>query len=1131
MSNFAFLQEWPDLFQAAALAERYVRSDPRTATFHARRALEHMVQWLFTNDPEFAPRPYDMMLNALLRSDPFMRLVPAQVQPHADLVRREGNLAVHGNREVTEQDALGTVRELWYFARWFVWAYQPDENKSLPDDFNEALVPLPVADEARLTRAQVEALEQRLAKEKEQAEELRRQAATYQTELAALRIQVQSRRSKRGTAPTLAKSEALTRERLIDVLLREAGWDPEQEHVREYPVTGMPTGSGNGFVDYVLWGSDGLPLAVIEAKKTSISAEDGRQQAKLYADCLEAKFKRRPVIFYTNGIRTFLWDDAAFHPNGGYPPREVSGFYTRDELELMIQRRKTRLVLGDQSIDDKVVERVYQHKAIRAVTERLEARQRRGLLVMATGTGKTRTAAAIIELLQRANWVKRVLFLADRQALVKQTVGVFKKFIPGGVHNLLDGQEGADTARIVVSTYHTVMNVIESGQHGSGEKLFGPGHFDLVIVDEAHRSIYRNFSAIFKYFDTYLLGLTATPRDEVDRNTYRLFDMEDGVPLFSYSLEEAVADGFLVPPRGRDATPEFLQRGIHYAELSDEEKDEYDEIEWEEFGGRREQISSAEINQWLFNKDTVDKVLKDMMEYGIKVEGGDLLGKTIIFAANHRHALYIVERFEANFPHLHNFARVIDNYDRYADTLIDDFSNPAKQPTIAVSVDMLDTGIDVPEVVNLVLFKVVRSKTKFMQMVGRGTRLRPELFGAGQDKRFFNVLDYCGNLKFFSLNPDGIESAAAEPLLQRNFKKKLELLQTLAPLRATDQEALTLYGQIADELHARVKGIPLHSFMVRGHLDTVEKYLERSRWDALSELDHLDLARVVSGLPSSVQGGDEGARRFDQLLTSLQLAQLSGQASAPKLQRRLQGIAENLLNKMNVPDVAKEKITLTTLQDPEAVAQLTPLQLQELGAKVRNLAGLVDQEHREVVYTDFEDQLMGSDTAYFPDLTSTVNETQYRKKVEAFLREQQDHPAIRKIREATPLSTADLTELETLLFKAGPVESREVFEQVYGAQPDLATFIRSLVGLDRETATKAFAHYLNAQVFSLNQIGFIENLIDLLTRNGTVSPRALYDAPFTNANPNGLDGLFGDEDATNILNVLRRLNRIEIAAA
>ncbi|GAA5502683.1 uvrABC system protein B [Deinococcus xinjiangensis] len=1132
MSNFAFLQEWPDLFPAAAMAESYVRGDPRTATFHARRSLEQLVDWLFTHDPDFTPRPYDRTLNALLRSDAYMRNVPSSVQPHADIVRREGNLAVHGGREVTPQQAMATLRDLWYFANWFAWEYTAQERRSLPADFSEALVPQPSSEVARLTREQVEALSERLSLEQAEREALQGQLADSQARLAALQAQVKARKARTSPLPpSLASSEKATRERLIDVLLREAGWEPGDTDVREYPVTGMPVGSGNGFVDYVLWGHDGLPLALVEAKKTSVNAEDGRQQAKLYADALEARFGRRPVIFYSNGIKTFLWDDDAFPPAGGYPPREVAGFYTRDELELLIQRRKTRLPLSDQSIDSSIVERVYQHKAIRAFTERLEVRQRRGLLVMATGTGKTRTAAAIIELLQRAGWVKRVLFLADRQALVKQTVGVFKKFIPGGVHNLLDGQQGADTARVVVSTYHTMLNVIESAQVEGGEKLFGPGHFDLVIVDEAHRSIYRNFSAIFRYFDAYLLGLTATPRDEVDRNTYRLFDMEDGVPLYSYSLEEAVQDGYLVPPRGRDATPAFLQRGIRYADLSEEEKDDYDQIDWEEVGGRREEITSGEINQWLFNKDTVDKVLQDVMESGVKIQGGDVLGKTIVFAANHRHALYIVERFEANFPHLHNFARVIDNYDRYAGTLIDDFSDPTQQPTIAVSVDMLDTGIDVPEVVNLVLFKVVRSKTKFMQMVGRGTRLRPNLFGPGRDKQFFNVLDYCGNLQFFSLNPEGFKSEVSEPILQRTFKKKLELLRVLAPRRAHDPEALTLYQRTADELHARVQGIPLQSFMVRQWRDVVEKYLERSKWDALTDLDHTDLARVVSGLPSSVQTGDEGARRFDHLISTLQLATVSGSKDSPKLQRRLQKIAENLSLKGNIPDVQAQMGLLNDVQSDEKLAAMTVSQLSDLRAKLRDLVSLIDLEERGVVFTDFEDQLTGSDTEFFPDLGSTVNVAQYRKKIELFLREQESHPVIRKIRQAQPLTAEDLKALETLLFQASPLESRGVFEEVYGQQPNLASFIRSLVGLDRETARQVFGHYLNDQVFNLKQIQFVETLIDLLTRSGSVAPRMLYEPPFTNADPNGLDGLFNDEDAHNIVSLLRQINRIEVSAA
>ncbi|PTA68606.1 hypothetical protein C8263_07390 [Deinococcus arcticus] len=1110
------------------MAEGYVRSDPRTASFHARRALEGLVDWLFTNDPEFSPRPYDTSLNALLRSDAFTRLVPLQVQPHADLVRREGNQAVHGGREISAQQAMGTLRDLWYVARWFAWNYQADEHASLPEDFSEALVPPAPIDVARLSRKQLEEMETRLAQEQQAAEDLRRTMAGYQAELSALRTQVRARKTRNATrsgSSAAAGSEQETRERLIDVLLREAGWEPDEANVREYPVTGMPTGSGNGYVDYVLWGADARPLAVVEAKRTRTDAENGRQQAKLYADCLEAQFGRRPVIFYTNGTRTFLWDDAAFGAAGGYPPREVSGFYTRDELELLIQRRQTRLPLADQEINNGIVERPYQHLAVRAVTERLSARHRQGLLVMATGTGKTRTAAAIIELLQRSGWVKRVLFLADRKALVDQTTRVFRKFLPGGVHNLLEDKENAGTARLVVSTYHTMLSFIESGQVGSGEKVFGPGHFDLVIVDEAHRSVYRKFGAIFAYFDAYLLGLTATPKDEVDRNTYRLFHMEDGVPLFSYGLEEAVNDGYLVPPRGRDRTPGFLQRGIRYEDLSDAEKEEFDEVDWEEVGGRREEIAASEINQWLFNQSTVDEVLKDLMTLGLKTEGGDRLGKTIVFAANHKHALYIVQRFEANFPHLHNFARVIDNYDRFAGTLIDDFSNPSKQPTLAVSVDMLDTGIDVPEVVNLVLFKVVRSKTKFMQMVGRGTRLRPDLFGPGQPKTHFNVLDYCGNLTFFSLNPDGTETKVAEPVLQRTFKTQLELLKVLAPLRATDEEARQLYTATADALHARVSGIPLESFMVRQVRDHVEPFQQRSRWDALTELDHLDLQRHVSGLPSAVQTGDEGARRFDELVVKLQLARQTGSKTAAGLQRRVQRMAEGLAGKASIPDVAAQGPLLAQLQDPAIWTALTPSALEDIRMKVRGLVSLLDREERGVVYTDFQDAIVGSDMTGFPDLEGQVNQRQYRKKVEGFLRRQDTHPIIRKIRQAAPLSAADLEALEVLLFEAGEVQSREVFEEVYGKQDNLATFIRSLVGLDRHAAEQLFARYLNGQVFNSAQLRFVEHLIEMLTRNGSVPVGALYEPPFTNANPAGIDGVFQPADADQLVDLLRLIGR------
>ena len=601
-------------------------------------------------------------------------------------------------------------------------------------------------------------------------------------ELKRLRAEVAAAKKAAAAQPdTHDYSEAETRDYFIDLLLKEAGWPLDQPRDREFEVSGhaqrrrarasSTTCSGATTASRSGWSRPSARGATPRV---------GQQQAKLYADCLEQQFGQRPVIFYSNGYEHWLWDDA------NYPPRAVQGFYKKAELELLIQRRATPQAAGRRAeINAAIVERYYQTRAIRRIAEAFERdHDRKALLVMATGAGKTRTVIALCDLLMRCNWAKRVLFLADRVALVNQAVNAFKRHLPDAAPVNLVTEKDAE-GRVFVSTYPTMMGLIDETR--DGQRRFGVGHFDLVIIDEAHRSVFQKYRAIFDYFDSLLVGLTATPKDEVDRNTYGLFDLENGVPTDAYALEEAVRDGFLVPPKAVSVPLKFQREGIKYDDLSEEEKDQWDALEWDEDGDVPDRVEAEAVNKWLFNKDTVDKVLEHLMTRGLTVAGGDRLGKTIVFAKNQAHAEFIAERFDANYPHYKGeFARVITFKTEYAQSLIDDFSNKDKAPHIAISVDMLDTGIDVPEVVNLVFFKLVRSKTKFWQMVGRGTRLCPDLFGPGQDKEFFYIFDYCQNLEFFSQNLPATEGALGESLGKRLFNARLELIGELDQRLAHD---------------------------------------------------------------------------------------------------------------------------------------------------------------------------------------------------------------------------------------------------------------------------------------------------------------------------------------------------------
>ncbi|MCW5878512.1 MAG: DEAD/DEAH box helicase family protein [Anaerolineales bacterium] len=1122
MTNFVFLQaEWPKVHAEAQQAERYALSDPRAACLYARRALEQAVAWLYQHDWRFVD-PYDDSLMTLITTPQFEQHVPAPVKAKAHILRKLTNKAVHGAPKVSSQQSLGALRELFHILYWLASSYTSDDPAGIPQKFDEALLPSPEK-EAQSSRKELQQLTLKLQAQDEQLRQQQEAIQGYQLQMEELQTKYTANRETNSHIPIDHDySEAQTRELIIDLLLREAGWDPTAKDAVEYPVVGMPNPDGRGKVDYVLWGPNGLPLALVEAKRTSKDARAGKQQAKLYADCLEQMHGQRPLIFYTNGYQIWLWDDQR------YPERQVQGFYTQNQLELLIQRRETLKGLDTVGTNKDIAGRPYQEMAIRAVTAHLSQSFRKGLLVMATGSGKTRVAIALVDVLMRANWVKNVLFLADRQALVNQADTAFSKFAPSVVNllkaddKLLEGQE----SRVVVSTYHTMMNLIDK-MDAEGTRSLGPGHFDLVIVDEAHRSVYQKFGAIFAYFDGMLIGLTATPKEEIDRNTYRLFDLPDGVPTFSYDLEQAVNEGYLVPYRAFDVKLHFPQEGIVYDQLSDEEKLEWELLDWGEEHQVPQRVSPAAVNAWLFNRDTVDKALEILMRDGIHVAGGDRLGKTIIFAKNHQHALFIEERFNANYPHLAGkFARVIDTYDSYAHSLIDVFEEPDKPPHIAISVDMLDTGIDIPDVVNLVFFKAVHSKTKFWQMIGRGTRLREDLFGPGQDKTEFYVFDVCRNFEFFSLNPEGSRPSASEPLGQRLFKLRVELLGKYAEAAISKPKESTQFPKLAealkDLLHGQVAAMNVSNFIVRPKRRWVDKFSNRERWGTLTQGDLSDLSLELAGLPAEIEEDPEEAKRFDSLMLQLQLAYLDSAPKFTTLRNAVIEVAEKLA-RVNVPHVQEHRSLLDALQVEETWSSLTADRLESIRLALRDLVPFLEHGSRQILYTDFGDKLAGVQEVPSQYGTAGVNLSQYRKKVEHFIKTHLEEPLIAKIRQAQPLSQIELDALELFFFEAGDVGSKDEFYRAFPNQ-ELIPFIRSLVGLDRRSVRKAFEKFLDDKVYTANQIQFVHWVIEHLTENGRFELQLLYDRPYTDLHELGLDGLFNEEAANELVEVIAQLN-------
>jgi len=1134
MSNFAFLQaEWQLLFEASRKAESAVNDDTRTSCFYARRTLELAVTWLYTHDKSFK-LPYQDNLSALIHEPTFRQGVGDALFTKARLIKELGNLAAHSAKKIAPSDALNSTRELFHFCFWLARTYGRNSRPAPGLTFSIGLIPKPSGVPPQ-TLEQLQKLGADLQERDARLSALLADKALLNDELQKLREEVAVAKKANVAQPdTHDYSEAETRKAFIDLLLKEAGWQLDPAKNFEVEVTGMPNNENTGYVDYVLWGDDGKPLMLVEAKRTTKNPTVGQQQAKLYADCLEKMFGQRPVIFYSNGYEHWIWDDAS------YPPRAVQGFYKKPEAELLVQRRSSRKKLADVVINSAIVERYYQKRAVRRVGTTFETdNQRKSLLVMATGAGKTRTVIALADMLMRGNWVKRVLFLADRVALVRQAVNAFKAHLPDSAPvNLVTDKD--IEGRVFVSTYPTMMGLIDEAQ--DGQRRFGVGHFDLIIIDEAHRSVYQKYGAIFDYFDSLLVGLTATPKDEIDKNTYGLFDLETGVPTDAYGLDEAVADGHLVPPVAISVPLKFQREGIKYNELAEDEKEQWDSLEWNEEGVAPNEVDAADLNKWLFNKDTVDKALELLMTKGQTVAGGDRLGKTIVFAKNNDHADFIADRFNINYPHYKgHFARVVTYKTEYAQTLIDDFSNKTKSPHIAISVDMLDTGIDVPELVNLVFFKVVRSKTKFWQMVGRGTRLCKDLFGPGDDKKNFFIFDFCQNLEFFSQNPEISDGSSAESLSTRLFKARLEMIAELDKKlvdgpRASEGDTPVYEGNpteqqvrqdVATILHQYVAAMNIDNFVVRPQRKTVEKFGRRESWQTIDQEDFHDLANKLARLPSEMTDDDEEAKRFDMLVLRSQLAILQAKTGFAGYREAIQSIASLLEQQVAIPAIAAHMVLIQAVAGAEWWEDVTVPMLEIVRHRLRALVKLIPKGQKHIVYTDFEDELGETATIELPQVTAGLNMTKFKEKARRFLKAHESHLSLQRLRRNQPLTAADLLELERMLVEAGGTQAliKEAREQSQG----LGLFIRSLVGLDRQAAMAAFSSFLDGTTSAPNQIEFVNLIVHELTQNGVMEADRLFQSPFTDMNAQGPLGVFPSAKVSRIVEVLAEVKQRAVA--
>lgn len=1114
VTNFDYLKKEPRFARFADVAisaEKIILIDPEASILNSRRAMEFALKWMYSVDSEL-DMPYRDNLQSLMNAEDYRQIVGPDLWKRMDYIRRSGNNVAHSSKKLGRSEAMLCLENLFIYLDYIAYCYS---DKYEERKFDRNLI-LSRVEKVKKSRETAEIKKKKLAKEQKQLEQQELNLQKLMKENAALKEELSARRKEQEQTyipKPLDLSEYETRKLYIDSMLMDAGWTEGKDWLNEVELSGMPNKSEVGYADYVLYDDAHRPLAVIEAKRTCTDVAKGRQQAKLYADLLEKKYNRRPVIFLTNGFTTHIID-------GQYPERKCSVIYSKRDLEKWFNLLTMRTSLRHISVDKEIAGRYYQEAAIKAVCSSFDEKNRRkALLVMATGSGKTRTVIALCDVLLKAGWIKNILFLADRNSLVTQAKRSFVNMLPNlSCTNLVEEKDNYN-AHAVFSTYQTMMNCIDSVSDAQG-KLFTCGHFDLVICDEAHRSIYNKYRDIFNYFDAPLVGLTATPKDEIDKNTYEIFELENGVPTYGYDLAQAVKDGYLVDYLSVESKLKFIEQGIVYDELSEEDKETYENTFEDEHGDLPGSINSSALNTWIFNEDTIRQVLNILMTDGIKIDYGQKIGKTIIFAKNHDHAEKILEVFHKEYPHLPEYAKVIDNYMTYAQSAIDEFSDSKKLPQIAISVDMLDTGIDVPEVLNLVFFKKVMSKAKFWQMIGRGTRLCPGLLD-GEDKKKFYIFDFCGNFEFFRMNK-GKATPNTIPVQGAIFNLQFEISYKIQDIAYQTERLITYRNGLVKQMSQKVKQVnelAENNFAVRQHLKYVETYSNESNYQTLTYEDTLIVKEEVA--PLILPDGDEAsAVRFDALMYGIELAYLIGKKytrARSDLRKKIAGIA----GVGNIPEIQAQKELIDKILNTNYLDDAGINEFEEIREKLRDLIKYIPKE--KIKYdTNFTDELLSKE--WRESELENDDLKNYKEKAEYYIRQHQDNIVIAKLKTNKPLTNEDVSALEEILWKE--VGTKQDYEKEYGTKP-LGEFVREIVGLDMNAAKEAFSEYTIG--LDSRQIYFVNQIIEYIVHNGMMKDLSvLQESPF--ADRGSVAEIFSD-DVSVWLGVKKVIDTINANAA
>ena len=1104
--NFELLRECqPALAELGGFAEAYVHADPASALVKLRLFAENLTKDIY--HARSLPRPEQSNFLDLLNNAAFTAITPKVILTKLHALRTYGNKAAHGEL-VTRSNAHWLLREAFDLARWFLIQYKEGEVKNLPE-FKKP----PSEDQQDETTA--------LKREKRQMTE---KLAVQETQLQVLLQDLETTRKMPvmsaaldvpvDAAELLEFDEATTRVRIIDTLLASVGWivdgvaGAQIDVGKEVTVQHQPTASGLGYADYVLWGDDGSPLAVIEAKKTSVDPERGRKQAQLYADGIEKMHGKRPVVFYTNGYDIWIWDDAA-----GYPPRKIYGYYPKDSLQYLVDfQRNKRKPLNSLEPNSEIVDRLYQFAVIKSVLERFTDKHRKALIVQATGTGKTRVAIALTDLLIRAGWAKRVLFLCDRRELRKQAKNAFNDYLSEPIRIINSRVDRQAPERIFLATYPAMQNVYQS---------FDVGFFDLIIADESHRSIYNVYREMFQYFDCLQLGLTATPVDYVTRSTFKLFSCEGLLPTANYDLETAVDEEWLVPFEVFEHTTQFLREGIKHDILT---KEQIEELEEQGENPPLYDFKSEHIDKIIHNKDTNRAILRNLMERGLRDETGHTPGKSIIFARNHQHAVLLCRLFDEMYPQYKGrFCQVIDNYDPRAEQLLDDFKGEGTNHdlTIAISVDMLDTGIDIPEILNLVFAKPVMSPVKFWQMIGRGTRLREDLFGPGQDKTVFRIFDHWGNFERFETSYQPANPKSSKSLVQSVFEERLLLADI-----ALQKGETVVFDTVIDLIKQDIHDLPEESISVR------EKWREKralSTDTILKEFSPETLVKLRQDIAPLMQWrnirGWTDAYTLDSLIVRIQTAVLQKSGAVEDLKIRLMDYLATL--KMHLNPVREKAEDIKRIKSDEFWRDVNVLELEGMRKSLREIMHHRDRNRTtplppkiiDVSESDAEVQYHRRSTNL-----KSVDMKAYQQIIEMELKRHFDtNPTLQRIRVGVPVSEDDIRALVSMILVQSPNASREVLEQFFSetVQP-LEFAIRSIIGLDPDAVASRFATFAQKHpTLTAKQTRFLSLLQNHIARFGSITLDHLYEQPFTVVDANGLDGVFTKpEEIDDLLDIL-----------